>query len=110
MIRCPFCHFNNEDGALFCEQCKSDLAGALPEAAPVHAAPALPMAQTLTLEALPTATPVLAEEAAPELVQPLPLAHPDHDDLPVAHALPVEAMPVAHPDHDDLPVAHALPV
>ena len=27
MIVCPFCHFENEDGALFCEQCKSDLTG-----------------------------------------------------------------------------------
>jgi hypothetical protein len=25
MIKCPFCGFENEDGALFCEQCKSDL-------------------------------------------------------------------------------------
>jgi hypothetical protein len=30
MIKCPFCHFDNEDGALFCEQCKSDLAGVEP--------------------------------------------------------------------------------
>src|SRR5438270_5989551 len=26
MVKCPFCQFDNEDGALFCEQCKSDLA------------------------------------------------------------------------------------
>jgi hypothetical protein len=26
MIKCPICEFQNEDGALFCEQCKSDLA------------------------------------------------------------------------------------
>ena len=25
MVKCPFCWFDNEDGALFCEQCKSDL-------------------------------------------------------------------------------------
>jgi hypothetical protein len=30
MIKCPFCGFENEDGALFCEQCKSDLAGVAP--------------------------------------------------------------------------------
>jgi hypothetical protein len=30
MIRCPFCYFENEDGALFCEQCKSDLSGVDP--------------------------------------------------------------------------------
>jgi hypothetical protein len=41
MLKCPFCHFENEDGALFCEQCKSDLAGAEP-AAPPAATPATP--------------------------------------------------------------------
>ena len=25
MVKCPFCQYSNEDGALFCEQCKSDL-------------------------------------------------------------------------------------
>jgi len=30
MIKCPFCAFENEDGALFCEQCKSDLSGITP--------------------------------------------------------------------------------
>lgn len=25
MVKCPFCQFDNEDGAIFCEQCKSDL-------------------------------------------------------------------------------------
>ena len=35
MLRCPFCHFDNEDGALFCEQCKSDLAGVEAPAPPV---------------------------------------------------------------------------
>ena len=25
MVKCPFCSYANEDGALFCEQCKSDL-------------------------------------------------------------------------------------
>ncbi len=42
MLKCPFCHFENEDGALFCEQCKSDLAGAEPAAAPPVATPAVP--------------------------------------------------------------------
>lgn len=54
MITCPFCGFENEDGALFCEQCKSDLSavpaaagalGAVAEAplmaAPVDAPPAM---------------------------------------------------------------------
>ena len=43
-VTCPFCQFANEDGALFCEQCKSDLsavpAGAPADAAALAAAPA----------------------------------------------------------------------
>jgi len=34
MVKCPFCQFQNEDGALFCEQCKSDLS-AVPAGDPV---------------------------------------------------------------------------
>ena len=30
MVKCPFCGFTNEDGALFCEQCKSDISGVAP--------------------------------------------------------------------------------
>jgi pSer/pThr/pTyr-binding forkhead associated (FHA) protein len=36
-VQCPFCQFQNEDGALFCEQCKSDLS-AVPAGAPADAA------------------------------------------------------------------------
>ena len=32
-VQCPFCQFQNENGALFCEQCKSDLS-AVPAGAP----------------------------------------------------------------------------
>jgi zinc-ribbon domain len=34
MIKCPFCGFDNEDGALFCEQCLSDLSGVEPPPPP----------------------------------------------------------------------------
>lgn len=44
MVKCPFCSFDNEDGALFCEQCKSDL-GAVP-------APAVAAAETMPMAAL----------------------------------------------------------
>ena len=37
MITCPFCQYRNEDGSLFCEQCKSDLGGVEAQAAPVAA-------------------------------------------------------------------------
>jgi hypothetical protein len=61
MLKCPFCNFENEDGALFCEQCKSDLAAV----APVPAAEEVPIAAVLdepppavAVEAIPTAEPV----------------------------------------------------
>jgi hypothetical protein len=39
MIKCPFCGFENEDGALFCEQCKSDLSGVPPTPPPPPPSP-----------------------------------------------------------------------
>ena len=76
MVKCPFCQFDNEEGALFCEQCKSDLASVAPSP-PAHAAPAP--------EAIPMATPL--DEAIP-MASPL-------DDFPMA--TPLESMPTAVP-------------
>jgi hypothetical protein len=108
MLKCPFCHFDNEDGALFCEQCKSDLAGAV--AAPVAHAEAIPMG------AIPTAEPIVAEALAePMPAQPyeaIPLAA--EETMPLATAeplmaepLPLEpiAMPEAHPAAEAHPIA-----
>jgi hypothetical protein len=66
MMKCPFCHFENEDGSLFCEQCKSDLAGAVATAAPaVPVAHAEAVAEALPAEALPNEPiPLAALEAA----------------------------------------------
>src|SRR4051794_21466002 len=50
MLKCPFCGFENEDGALFCEQCKSDLSSV--PSTPAPAAPAVPVA---AVEAVPVA-------------------------------------------------------
>lgn len=82
MLQCPFCHFDNEDGALFCEQCKSDLAGVQPaapiagsvESVPVVAFPAAPPP-----EAIVPAVP-LAETVPVEAVSPLPAP----GDIPMA--------------------------
>jgi hypothetical protein len=126
MLKCPFCHFNNEDGALFCEQCKSDLAGA--GATPVAHAEAMPM------EAIPTATPVGVEEMAepyeaypiaaaeaipltaepytPEPLPAVPLAL-EPTATPEAHPLeaqPVEAHPVEAYPVEAHPIAEAHPV
>ena len=48
MVKCPFCSYANEDGALFCEQCKSDLAGVAPTST-IGEAIALPSGASLTL-------------------------------------------------------------
>jgi FHA domain len=119
MTKCPFCHFDNEDGALFCEQCKSDLGASL--AAPVvHAEP---------VEGIPTAEPLQAEpyegiplagvETMPYPVEPVeaqplpavPLAETMPEKAhPVAETLPVEAKPIAPtPAQPPTPSAQATP-
>ncbi len=108
MIICPFCHFKNEDGALFCEQCKSDLTG-------VDSAPAIPVAA----EAPPLPVAEVIEEAIPfamadaiEIAEEVPsfpmaeMAVEEMPPLPVAEAMPepiAEAMP-------EIPVAEVAPV
>ncbi len=82
MLKCPFCHFHNEDGALFCEQCKSDLAGA--GATPIAHAEAMPM------EAIPTASPVEAE-AVEAIAEPLPAEAYEAYPLAAAEAIPLAA-------------------
>jgi hypothetical protein len=62
MLKCPYCQFDNEDGALFCEQCKSDLGG-------VAAAEAVPVAAAVAVEAAPLEAAVMAE-AAPVAAAP----------------------------------------
>ena len=121
MIVCPFCHFENEDGALFCEQCKSDLTGV--DSAPVvpvaAEAPPLPVAEVIE-EAIPFAMADAIEiveevpsfpmaEMALEEVPPLPVAEAMPD--PIAEAIPtpiaevaptpIAAAPVAPPVSDD---------
>ena len=113
MILCPFCHYNNEDGALFCEQCKSDLSGvpetpsaspmpvaavpieALPiEAMPIEAMPieAMPV-EMLPIEAMPIeAEPIGAIPIMAEAIPAEPIAAMPYEAVPVA---PVEAMPLA---------------
>jgi pSer/pThr/pTyr-binding forkhead associated (FHA) protein len=90
MILCPFCHYNNEDGALFCEQCKSDLSG-VPEttaAAPVMAQPI--EAVPLTAEPI-QATPIEAIPILAEAIMAEPIAATPIEAVPMA---PIEAAPV----------------
>lgn len=53
MVKCPFCGFNNEDGALFCEQCKSDLGSTTPAPAPTPAPPGEPVPMAAVVEGTP---------------------------------------------------------
>jgi len=94
MIKCPFCHFENEDGALFCEQCKSDLSGVASTLEP-----GIATAEPVLAEALPVfAEPVLFEpepvlaEAVPLEAEPLPA-----EPLPALEAIPMELSPPPAP-------------
>jgi hypothetical protein len=118
MLKCPFCHFDNEDGALFCEQCKSDL-GSTPAAPVAHADPveSIPTAEPLQAEpyeAIPLAgAPTMDYQAEPLEAQPLPavpLAEtlPPAETYPIAEAQPVEATPVAPEPMSALPSAPRL--
>jgi hypothetical protein len=102
MVQCPFCHYNNEDGALFCEQCKSDLANVassndppIAQAMPIDAAPAF--AEAIPVEAIPMGALPLAPEALPmegSPVEAVPIEAPN----PFAfEAKPVEAVPAPPP-------------
>jgi len=91
MIACPFCQFDNEDGALFCEQCKSDLGGveAAPVAEAVAVAEAVPMAAEVVAEAVPMA-PMMEE--SPEMAEAAPVAQA----VPVSPPL-VQTPPASRP-------------
>jgi hypothetical protein len=92
MVKCPFCHYDNEDGALFCEQCKSDLAG-VEAAQPIEAAvpvAAAEIVETIPLVSVPEGAPIveaavigesvvaeavpIVEASAVEVVETIPLA------------------------------------
>ncbi len=109
MIICPFCHFENEDGALFCEQCKSDLTG-VDSDSEIHVAaeaPPLPVAEAIE-EAMPFAMADAVEIA--EEVPSFPMAEMAVEEmppLPVAEAMP--EFPVAEVV-PELPVAEVAPV
>lgn len=73
MIRCSFCHHDNEDGALFCERCTSDLnltpqASAIPAHSLEKSVPVRPVQSDAGLDDLPL---VHAEPAGPGTEVPL---------------------------------------
>src|SRR5262245_64041985 len=100
MVKCPFCNFENEDGALFCEQCKSDLSGVEPsksapagEPIPVAAVlddtvPAATVEGGKAVETVPMAQ-VIAEAAAAKAGAPAPMA----ENMPAAPGAAAAATP-----------------
>ncbi len=118
MIKCPFCGFENEDGALFCEQCKSDLSGVEPTA-PVQPEPAagdVPMAEMVEDDvpmAIPDDAVPMADFAKAAPIEDIPAAAPidegQFDDAapPMAEALPADDIPMAIPEEP--PMAEATP-
>jgi hypothetical protein len=96
MLKCPFCNFDNEEGALFCEQCKSDLSGV----EPTPASPAVPVAHVLEetvpmAQAMPEAAVVAAVlESTPAPLPPAAVAETPPTP-PAAPATPAAAPPAA---------------
>lgn len=90
MLKCPFCGFDNEEGSLFCEQCKSDLSAVAAAPSPV---PVPPIAQ-----APPVMAAVVASHIPMAQVQEaLPMAPiVDAGQIPMANVW--EAAPQAMPD------------
>jgi FHA domain len=107
MTICPFCQYANEEGSLYCEQCKSDLgmleADTPPPAETEVPAPPIPVEEaanfTETVVTVPVATPVDNVRIPPVEVAPVATA-PAVTPIPVARA--VEGFPA--------PVAVAAPV
>lgn len=102
MMRCPYCQFENEDGALFCEQCKTDLGVTEPAAAgnangsvqPLPAEPAtsavaaaveMPVAEAIPVSEVPAASAFV--EAAPATT-PLPPTTAAGEPPPAAAEVP----------------------
>jgi len=100
MVKCPFCGFSNEDGALFCEQCKSDLSAVAPTPAPPPAPQGVPVADIIEAtpispaEVIPSAAVVEAPPFVPEpLPEPLPAMAPPLEQEAAAAAAPAPPSP-----------------
>src|SRR5262245_55404940 len=106
MLKCPFCHFENEDGALFCEQCKSDLAGVaaaggasdIAVAQVVEAMPIQGPGGDVPVAAVVEATPVVAEADLVAVAEPVAEMHPaalPAEPITPTSPLPAEPAPTA---------------
>ena len=116
MVKCPFCGFTNEDGALFCEQCKSDISSvtpsAPPHAAPHHAVPpptpmpdSIPPTEEPIMAAIVEESPMVEEVVVVEAIVEEPVAAAVIVEEPVAAPIVAEAIALA-----DVPVSPSGPM
>jgi hypothetical protein len=77
MLKCPSCGFENEDGALFCEQCKSDLSAA---PIPFDPAPETVPVAALVEDSVPMAA--IVEESPPPAPEAVPPSAPAGTPIP----------------------------
>ena len=93
MVKCPFCGFANEDGALFCEQCKSDISNVAPAPSVPDWPPPTPMP-----ESVPPAAdaPVMAAivEDAPITAEVVPIAPAEEEPIAAAIAEDEPVLPI----------------
>jgi pSer/pThr/pTyr-binding forkhead associated (FHA) protein len=117
MMKCPFCHFDNEDGALFCEQCKSDLAG-VEITTPVHSVqPEVAGMPIAGIETVPLVAPVVEGVVAEALVAeayvaeavPLESVTPVDSVIPIVTPEPITPEPPTTPDAPAPALAEAPP-
>jgi len=110
MSKCPVCDFQNEDGALFCEHCKSDLGAAELAAAPVavHAAAAVEASAVPDASVAEVACPLVAVAVAEAAVsEAVPVAQLDAGAVAVAEVPIAVAVPL--PDAPPVTVAPEMP-
>jgi hypothetical protein len=104
MLKCPFCGFGNEEGALFCEQCKSDLSAVEPVVAAAPAPEEVPMAvvveDAVPLAALAEAVQVAPGEAPPAGMEVIEAQIvPEPADMPVPPPFPYNPAAESEPPH-----------
>jgi hypothetical protein len=106
MIKCPLCQFENEDGALFCEQCKSDLSATETAPATSPAAPPEPVsADVAAASTIPVAAVIIEAAGAAEAVPVVEVA----SDIGVVPAVVAEAVPLAEAPAGIAPLEVAAP-
>ena len=103
MVKCPFCSYTNEDGALFCEQCKSDISNVAPTL-PAPPPPPTPMPESIP--PTPFALPAEEEPVVVALVEDVAEAKPVEEVAAVVEV--VEEVPAAEVVAE-APLAEAAP-